>query len=185
MKMGLVGTNGSGKTEICRYMREKGAAIFSLSEIVRKEARARGLREDRDTLISIGNELKKNYGLSVLAERCFQTYLETKPRHVVFDSIRNVEEASFLTRHNVHLIGIDAPIELRYQRIQNRKNETDRIDIETFKRQDKEENEGKSFGQHIYSVFPFCEIIIQNTGDLSELYSSVDRLVFTKKVRDL
>lgn len=178
MYIGLIGTNGSGKTAICNYLKEKkGFAVFSLSDIVRSEAQKRGLPSSRDNLVMIGNELKKTNGMSILAKLSFEKTKTNPTQNIVFDSIRHISEVRFLKEKGVRMIGIDAPVELRYQRIQARKRESDLIDFETFVKHDERENSGASIGQNIHESLAQCELILNNTGDLKALFNQIDKIL--------
>ena len=66
-----------------------------------------------------------------------------------------------------------APIELRYQRIQERKRETDKISFETFKKQDIHEKQGKSYGQNIEKCMELCKKIIINDTSIEKFYQKI------------
>jgi len=174
--IGLIGTNGAGKSEVCRYLSEKGYRVVSLSDLVREELRIRGLSEDRDTLTAVANEMKNEYGQDVLAKRTWEwASLQNTP--VVFDSIRNAAECDFLKGRGVRMIGIDADIQVRFDRISQRKRASDLVNFETFRRQDQEENEGLSSGQHIFLALKSCDHVMKNNGDLASLHQSVEALL--------
>lgn len=179
--LGLIGKNGAGKTAVCDYLAQKGFAVYSLSDMVREEAANQGLLNTRENLIQVGNALKTKFGQVVLAERSYQKALQNQENtfKIVFDSIRNLAEVLFLKGHGVRMIGVDAPIELRFTRIQERKRESDRIDFATFVHHDELENSGKSSGQNISQCLPECELIFQNTGDLAALYNQIDTLLLS------
>ncbi len=65
--IGLTGPNAAGKGEAARFLREKGYAYHSLSDVVREEATARGLDHSRENLIRVGNELRQTFGAGILA----------------------------------------------------------------------------------------------------------------------
>lgn len=172
--IGVVGTNGAGKSEICSYLITKGFRVYSLSDIVRKEATKNGWPTDRDHLVQMGTLLKSRFGMNVLAKMVHSQAKTESMRLVVFDSIRHIDEVRYLKDRHVHILGVDAPLELRYARIQSRKKDTDSVDFETFKQQDLRELLGASGGQHIAEALQECSLIIQNTGSLSDLHLQVD-----------
>ena len=97
--------------------------------------------------------------------------------NVVFDSIRNEDEIVYLQENDVVVIGVDADIELRYQRISERKGDTDHIDFQTFKAHDERENTGASSGQNINQALSMCKEIINNNGSYDDLKQNIDRLL--------
>ena len=57
--IGFTGRNGSGKTTACEMLGAKGFQYLSLSDAIREEAKRRGLAEERENLIALGNELRE------------------------------------------------------------------------------------------------------------------------------
>ena len=145
--LGLVGANGSGKSSVCSYLLSLGYVVCSLSDAVREAATKHGLSHSRDHLVQTGNALKVEFGLAVLAKKSFEKHASLPL--VVFDSIRNPSEALYLKQHGALLIGVTAPIELRYERISVRKRDSDHIDFTTFCEHDTRENTGASSGQNL------------------------------------
>lgn len=113
--IGLVGPMVSGKGDIGKYLSDHGFIYQSLSDRCREEADLRGLPRERHILQDIGNDLRKTYGLHVLAERTVQM-LEGIESHIVIDAIRNPGEVIFLREQlGAVILGIDAPIEKRIE----------------------------------------------------------------------
>jgi len=166
--IGVVGPNGSGKSVCCDYLARCGYDVFSLSDSVRAEARLRKRPLTRDNLILTGNELKTQFGTTVLAERVFDSAQALSSKRLVFDSIRHPDEALFLKGKGVCLLGVTAPIEVRYQRIMLRKKETDRVSFEQFKEHDIVEASGNSIGQHILKTLELCDNLIENEQGLTD-----------------
>ena len=69
MIIGLTGKNASGKGEAASYLKAKGFIYYSLSDELRKEATKKGLSHERETLISLGNILRKQNGPEYLAKK--------------------------------------------------------------------------------------------------------------------
>ena len=166
--IGVVGPNGSGKSVCCEYLARYGYNVFSLSDSVRSEARLRNRALTRDNLILTGNELKNQFGTSILAERVFHNAQELSSERLVFDSIRHPDEALFLRGKGVYLLGITANIEVRYQRIMSRKKDTDRVSFDQFKEHDIVEGAGNSVGQYILKTLELCDSLIKNEQGLTD-----------------
>src|SRR5574340_248327 len=119
MVIGLTGANGAGKTLVCDYLRSRGFTYHSLSDEIREELARRKDPATRENLIDMGNQLRRDFGPAVLAERVKARL--TAGHHYVIDSVRNPAEVEALRRlPDFHLLHIDAPIELRYQRARER-----------------------------------------------------------------
>ena len=162
--IGLIGRNGSGKSAVCDWFKTQGYAIISLSDEVRRVARAQNKPETRAVLTEIGTALKADHGPDILAHRALAHY-KTLGGSVVFDSIRHPDEVRVLTQAGVLFIGVSAPLAQRYQRIKDRNNARDNVDFETFKAQDDQEFYGTSGGQHIQACWDQCRYYIDNQYD--------------------
>jgi dephospho-CoA kinase len=175
MIIGLTGKNGSGKTEICKYLESKGFKYYSLSDILREELTKRGQEITRENLIKLGNELREKFGAGILAVKLLE---KIGKGNYCIDSIRNPKEIEeFRKRKDFFLVGVEASIELRYQRIQKRQREEDKISFEEFKRLEELENSNSDFGQQIDKCMEMADIIINNDGTIEELYEKVNYLV--------
>jgi dephospho-CoA kinase len=172
--IGIVGTNGAGKSSVCDLLRPMGYAVLSLSDEVRAEASRRGRPWDRDSLTQTGSELKAEKGHAVLAIMAVEKARQMGSDNVVFDSIRHPDELAHLKKNGVYLIGVTASPEVRYARIQSRGKETDRVDFPTFVSQDTREFEGTSSGQHIAACMAACDIVLDNSGSPEDLQHALE-----------
>jgi len=175
--IGLIGTNGSGKTTACAYLEKKGFKVFSLSDILRNIARDRALPLDRDTLTQLGSELKSAHGTDYLAREAYNAFAADQDTDVAFDSVRHVDEVLFLKEKGAVMIGFDAPLPVRFERIQDRQSATDQVSFEDFKRQDEFERYGKGYGQNINGCLAHCDHKISNTGGLTEFHGQLDAVL--------
>ena len=171
--LGLVGTNGAGKSTLCSYLKEKGYDVFSLSDVLRDRLRKEGIALTRDSMTDEANKIKETEGLSYLAEQAYEMAVKRGSDLVVFDSVRNVDEVTLLKDKGVVFIGVNAPIDVRYQRILSRQRESDFVDFDTFKRQDNRENTGESTGQNIQAALKECHSIVDNSGSYEKLVSDI------------
>jgi dephospho-CoA kinase len=88
--LGLVGPIASGKGTIAEFLKSKGFEAFSLSDVVRDEAKSRSLEINRQNLQDIGNDLRSKFGGAVLVERIIEK--AKKFDFVVIDGVRNPQE---------------------------------------------------------------------------------------------
>ena len=175
MIIGVTGTFAAGKDTVSEYLQQKGFFHFSLSDAIRAEADKRGLPKDRDTLVDLGNELRQTLGNDILARRAVEAAPGGK---AVFTSIRNPDEVTFLkTQPGFVLINVDAPIETRYERIVERKRESDMVDFETFKAQEEKEKTGTGSQQNLSGVAAMADYQVINDGTKEELYKKIDAIL--------
>lgn len=177
MKIALIGKNGSGKSVLCDWLSSQGYSVISLSDQVRDELTRRHLPHTRDNLVTVANELKTTNGASVLAKRAIEHSEQLSSDQIVFDSVRHPDEVILLQQHAVQIVGIDAPIHIRYDRIRQRNRASDQIDFKTFEHHDNRENSGQSSGQHINQCLQYCDIIFQNDRDIAQLTDQVSQWI--------
>lgn len=170
----MTGPNAAGKGEVSAYLRTKGFAIHSLSDIVREEAAARGFPPERAHLIRIGNLLREQGGPGVLAERL----LPRLGSHDVVDSIRNPAEVAALRGlPRFVLVGVDAPPPLRFERSRRRARAGDPETFEEFVARERQENAENPAGQRLAATFRLADRIVDNDGDLAGLHAKIDSLL--------
>lgn len=177
ISIGFIGTNGAGKSFACDYLKTKGFHAFSLSDIVRSEATKKGLEHTRENLIQTGNWIKETYGKDFLAQESFKVARDSGHPLIVFDSIRLIDELSFLKQQGTEFIGINASIKCRYDRITQRQHATDTLSFEDFATLDDIEYLGKSAGHGIKKCMDQCERVILNEGSINELHQNLDKIL--------
>jgi dephospho-CoA kinase len=172
--IGLTGPNAAGKGEVSAWLRARGFTVHSLSDIVREEAGARGLPPERAHLIAVGTALREAGGPAVLADRLIPRLGE---RDVV-DSIRHPAEVAALRRvPGFILLGVDAPVELRFTRSRERKRPGDPETIAEFVSRERQENSANPAGQQLAATFRLADRVVVNDGDLDALHGAVERAV--------
>jgi len=178
--VGLTGPIGSGKGIVADYLKEKGFEYFSLSDIVREEARKKGIAIERNSLQDLGNKLRAEGGDGVLAER---TVKKLSGRNTVIDSIRNPGEVLVLRKiPGFKLIAVDADVKRRFERVKARSRESDPISYEQFLKiegRDLGKNEPLS-GQQVKKCVEMADIKIVNDFDSVEEFRKEIEKVFDK-----
>lgn len=127
--IGLSGTNGAGKDTVGELLAERYGYLFiSVTELLRDEARRRGLPVERRYLRQISAEWRRESGLGVLVERAVRAYQskEGEYKGVVMASLRNPAEADLVHELGGIILWIDADPRLRYDRIQSNATSRDR-----------------------------------------------------------
>jgi len=148
MIIGLTGTNGSGKGTVAEFLKQEGFRYYSLSDELRGVLHQQQVEITLPNLIVWGNKIRKTQGSDYLAKRVIEKIKKDKAfaqKEIVIDSIRNpFELAALKTLPGFILIAVDAPIELRYQRVQQRKREDDKQSFEAFKHNEDDQRAGKT-----------------------------------------
>jgi|SRR3989344_3728158 len=186
MMIGITGRNAAGKGEVANYLKTKGFVYYSLSDVIREEATKRRLEHSRANLINLGNELRKKFGPDYLAQQVnkkIKNLLKNKKnQNFVVDSIRSPYEARELTKNKrFTLVGIDAPVELRFKRLLERNRIGDAKTLEEFKQQEQRENLKSDTSQQLDATFGMAKKIIVNDGSLKELHKNINNLLLELK----
>jgi len=174
--IGLIGTNGAGKSAVSDYLVGRGFHAVSLSDRVREEATQQQQPHTRDVLTQLANVMKQAHGPDILARLSYDMVMAAKhpDTPVVYDSIRHVAEIAYLRDKGVVMLGIDAPIDLRYQRVTHRLRVGDDVPFDTFVAHDARERDGSSSGQNLTLALAECHTIICNDHTLAHLHDQIE-----------
>jgi len=180
MIIGLTGKSASGKGTVAEYLKEKGYVYHSCSDILRLELKERGIEENLPNLIKIGNELRNNEGPGVLGKRILELIRQNGEENSLADSIRNPAEIEELKKagNSFILIAVDAPVELRYERMSKRGRAGDNISLEDFKILDaKQFQSDDPNAQQILKCLQLADYRIVNDGTVDELYQEIEAIL--------
>jgi len=177
MIIGLVGENCSGKGTVSAYLEKKGFYYLSLSDAIREDLVSSGQSVTRENLIKKGNELRKEFGASVLAKRI--TLKIEKDRNYIIDSIRNPHEAKeLLSLQDFILVYITANPELRFERMRIRAREADPKSYQEFlKLEELERKNADDKLQNIEQTAKLAKETLINEGNIEQLHYKVDELL--------
>ena len=159
MIIGLTGKNGAGKGEVASFLKERGFAYYSLSDVLRQEAAKKGMALTRDNLIGLGNCLRAEHGPSILAEKVF-AQLDPEKNYVV-DSVRHPSEVQVLRRRKDFILAcVVAPIEVRFERLKSRNRENDPKTLAEFKQiEEREATSGRASDQQLDEAIRMADIV--------------------------
>ncbi len=173
--IGVTGLNASGKDTFAQYLCKKGFYHVSLSDIIKEELKKRNLPITRQNLIDMGNELRKKYSPSILAELALEkARKEAFGQHIVISSIRNLKELEYFERYkNFILVAILADVKKRYLRYC--KNPTKGImSFEEFVELEKKEMSEKQEEQQLHLIIKKAKVKILNEGTIEDFYKKID-----------
>jgi dCMP deaminase len=172
--VGLTGPNAAGKGEVAQVLTSHGYAYHSLSDVVREEAGARGLPVSRENLVLVGNDLRRAGGPGALVDRLASRLAPP----AVIDSVRNPGEVEALRRlEGFFLLGVQAPAEVRFQRIRSRGRLGDIGTLEEFRLYEERENSAASGEQRILATLALADGVVDNDTTLEELHRRVHALL--------
>ena len=136
---------------------------------------ARGLTTGRDDLIATGNDLRRKGGPGVLAERMLARLVG---RDLV-DSIRNPAEVEVFRRlPRFTLVGVTAPIEVRYRRARGRIGRGDAVEtLHAFAAKEAEENTCDATAQRLEATLSLADRVVLNDGGLETLERRIEEML--------
>ena len=180
--IGVVGQIASGKGILVSYLTEKlGFTSFSLSSAVHREIEKKGIKKyTRQMLQDMGDELRREFGDEVLAQRIIKAINEKKKDKIVIEGIRNPGEIEFLRNNsNFILIGVKAIRKLRYKRLLIRGKKWDPKTYEEFLIVDKRDIgiDQNNSGQQVGKCLAYCDYVLTNNKDLKDFQRKVERLM--------
>jgi dCMP deaminase len=177
MRIGVAGLNGSGKTEVVRFLESRSFHGASLSDVIRHELEREGLEPSRENMIERGRSLRKSFGPSVLAERAVARL--PAEQHCVLDSIRHPAEVAALRAAGPFvLLWIDAPDVVRFERVRRRGRAGDAGTLDAFLELESRELASQAVeGQKLLEVRALADEVIGNGGDLGELHAQIQALL--------
>jgi dephospho-CoA kinase len=183
MKIGITGPSAAGKDTLAEHLVSQGFEHVSLSDVIREELNKWGLEINRDNFHNVGNELRENEGAGFLAVRVLAKM--EKGKNYAITSIRTpLEVKTLAAAGDFILIAVDAPIEIRFQRIVERKRDSYEHTIEEFKRNEAREMEsGKAIGQNVKDCMKIADYSITNNGAKEEFVAEFEALMSRIKIR--
>jgi dCMP deaminase len=166
--IGLTGRNAAGKTTAGEVLRERGFSYLSLSDVIREEAKTRGLPPERENLTALGNELRERHGPGALAELTVARM--QSDRNYVVDSIRHPAEVRALKKAgSFSLFHIFAPLEARFARSLSRNRAGDAQNLQDFIRQEEREFASSNVAaQQLLETERLADRRIENNGTQDE-----------------
>lgn len=185
MILGTTGFFASGKEDVSRYLAKKGFEIRSCSDIIKEECKARGLELTRDNLQKVGNELRRNFGAGILAERLIGRLMDKK--HYVVESIRHPKEIEILRKlPGFYLIFVSASPEIRYERAKLRNRKGEHIaSFEEFMESEKKELENEDeYSQQLLRCKEQADYILDNNASIEELEKNIDDLLLRIQIEN-
>jgi len=178
--LGLVGPIASGKGTISEYLKSQGFKYFSLSNVVREETQNRGLEMTRENLQDVGNDLRENFGGSVLVDKLVDRI--KKEDFVVIDGVRNPLEIQAIKNSlNGKIVNISAYKNRRVERYLERakvRGEDD-ASITSFKKIDARDlGQGESnSGQQVQACIDLADFSLKNNGSIDDFQQNCKEML--------
>ncbi len=184
--IGITGTLGAGKGTIVDYLvRNRDFTHFSVRQFLLKEIRRRKMPENRDSMVTVANELRAKHGASYIVEQLHNQAVKNG-KNAIIESIRTTGEIEALrAKGGFFLLAIDADARIRFQRIKQRGSETDNIDYDTFIANENREMNGADPGtQNLMKCIETSDFALDNNGTFQQLFDQIEQIMDEVKARE-
>lgn len=172
MIIGVIGTIGSGKGVVCRYLKNKyNFRVVSMGNIVRSLAKKDKIKITRENLQETQDKYHNKYGLDYIIKLAINKIKGYK--RAAIDGIRTPTQAQIAKKAGAKIILVDAKSELRFERMKKRKRKGFPKSLKEFRKDEK--NEWKHFD--FEKTFRYADYKVNNNGTQKELFMQFDRLM--------
>lgn len=177
MIIGITGTLGAGKGTIVDLLKSMGFNHFSARDLLVEEIKKRGLTINRDSMVFIADEFRKNKSLTYIPESLYEQ-ARIAGGHSVIESLRTPLEVEALRKkENFILLAIDADPHVRYERIRKRGSATDMVSYEKFLEDEKREfNSKEAHRGNIQACMAMADFKLLNNGSIEDLNKELNRI---------
>ena len=182
----VAGTDGSGKNTYANHLESMGFFHVSAGNVIRNEAYKRGMREplSRSVLSSIGDELKRQFGATVITNHSLIEYQKHTAQYaagLVIGGLRRVAEAHEAIKYGADIIFIDASPITRYKRQFDRTSRENEADYGAFLQRGSVEFNGQTpegqDGVYLKGVKDIAYFTVMNDGTQEQFFKIADQLV--------
>ncbi len=174
--IGLVGEIASGKGTAAKYLQEKyDASTYRFSTPLRDVLNRLYIENDRHNLQRISLVLRTAYGQDLFAKIITEDVKKSTANLIIVDGIRRLEDIKYLKElPNFYLVYITADINLRYERITSRDENTDdgKKTFADFQKDHEAETE-----LAIPQIGAAADFKIENSDGMEKFYSDIENII--------
>ncbi|RJX50084.1 AAA family ATPase [Halonotius pteroides] len=183
---GTVGLPGSGKGEFADVARNAGVPVVTMGDVIRQACRDRG-RDPAAAHGEVAKAIRDEHGPAAIAERSLphirEHLADDDTDTVVVDGLRSMVEVEAFTDafgDGFSIVSIEAPFDLRAERLGNRGRDGTDTDLEALRRRDERE-----LGFGMGDVMDVADYRIENTDSLDDFRVEARKLLSQVETNDL
>jgi len=176
--LGTVGLAGSGKGELATVAREEGVPVVTMGDVIRQACRDRGL-DPAENHGMVAKALRQEDGPAAIAERSLpivrEAVSETETETVLVDGLRSMVEVEAFRdafAESFRIVSIEAPFDLRAERLAERGRDNSDSDLEALRARDERE-----LGFGMSEVMQAADYRIENTDSLDTFRTTARKLL--------
>ena len=181
--IGIAGSFASGKDTIAhRLVEDFGFTHVSTGDMVREIALRERDSIERPVLHEVADQHRKRDGAGVFVRHALQ-----KPHPLVITGIRSLGEAKELKNHGGVLLFVDAPSEVRYERMRSRNRDAEvGLTLEQFQANEAQEwHQGETDADfNLRDIKAMADITIDNTLPVDQFVAIVYAALGLKQAGD-
>ena len=137
--IGFCGLPGSGKSTAIEAISDLGK-IITMGDVIRSEAKIRGIDPTGENLGKIANELRDKWGQEIIARKCVESIRNLKDDIIFIDGVRSIIEVNeFRKFWKFPLIATILDEKARFERLLRRARPDDPKIIEEMRERDQRE----------------------------------------------
>lgn len=173
--LAFVGMPASGKSEAASVLLQKGITVINMGDIIREEVVRRGLEPTDVNTGGVGTDIRKKEGKDAVARRCIPKIKAANEDFVGIDGVRSVPEVECFKEafgDDFTLVSVDSPLEIRFERVLERKRSDDMKDISALKIRDERE-----LGWGMGEAMQIADTVVENNGTLEDFRKKITALV--------
>ncbi|MEA1930221.1 nucleoside monophosphate kinase [Halohasta litorea] len=181
--VGTVGLPGSGKGELAAVARKAEIPVVTMGDVIRQACRDRG-RDPSTDHGEVAKALREEDGPAAIAERSLpmirDAMAETDTDTVVVDGLRSMVEVEAFREafgEAFLIVSIEAPFDLRAERLADRGRDTSDSNLEALRARDERE-----LGFGMGEVMDAADVRIDNTDSLEAFRTRVRELLLESTV---
>lgn len=170
--IGVSGTFASGKDTVAAFLEQDfGYTHVSTGDIVRRVAMEKYGSLERPVLLRTADELRRSEGAGALALEALKA-----SRPLVITGVRSLGEAKTIQQAGGVIVFVDAPAEVRYERMRARARDNETVlTLEQFRaNEEKEMYSGSTDADfNIRGIGELADVIVTNDGSLEDYKNTV------------
>jgi len=179
MIIGVAGRIGAGKETLTKFLRENGFEYFETRRVIEEALSEMDMELSRSNMQDLADKWRSEYGAGALMKKILEKIDYSK--NWMIDSLRNFGEAEFLKEQfgkDFLLISVDAPREIRFERIKKRGKQSDMLDWNKFLEVDERDNFDKNnpMGQQTGKLIENSDFVVVNDGTIEEGLKRVEKI---------
>jgi dephospho-CoA kinase len=172
--IGVVGLPASGKGEFARIAAAQGIPVITMGDMIRRAVKDAGMNPTDENLGSMGNRLREERGLDVIAQLCIPEVRKQSAPLVLIDGIRVDSEVRLFRKQfpGFVLVALKSPFSVRLERLASRGRSDDTTTRVSLQARDERE-----LRWGLGAALDLADYCIENESDLGGFTANVKELL--------